>query len=145
MAILNYTTSKSADSTIAEIQKILIKHGCRKISIDYDEDGNASNLTFTGVFKGQSVFYSLPCNFDKVHAILLKQTNDKRYNTKEQSIRTGWRILKDWIEAQMAIVETEMVELSEVFLPYMITRGGERLFDYVKDLDQNNSPLLLTN
>lgn len=143
MPILNYTTHKDASTSISEIQKILVKHGCRKISVDYDVNGLASNLTFTGIFNNQAVFYSLPCNFDKVHKVLLKQTKDRRYNTKEQAIRTGWRILKDWIEAQMAIVETEMVDISEVFLPYMVTRGGERLYDYIKALPENSSPIQL--
>ena len=145
MPILNYTTSKSAETTLAEIQKILVKHGCRKISVDYDQSGNPANLTFTSLFNGQIVFYSLPCNFDKVHRVLIKQVKDNRYNSKDQAIKTGWRILKDWIEAQMAIVETEMVDIQEVFLPYMVTRGGERLFDYIKSLDSNSSPLLINS
>lgn len=143
MPILNYTTIKSADASLTEIQKILAKHGCRKITVDYDDKSNPCNLTFYSVFNGLNVYYSLPCKFEAVHKVLQKQVKDNRYNTKEQSIRTGWRILKDWIEAQMAIVETEMVDIQEVFLPYMITRGGERLYDYVKSLDNNNSPLQL--
>lgn len=143
MPILNYTTTKSADATLAEIQKILVKHGCRKITVDYDQDGNPSNLTFMSVFNQQSIYYSLPCNFDKIHRVLIKQAVRREHKTKEQAIRTGWRIIKDWIEAQMAFVETEMVDLAEVFMPYIITRGGERMYDYIKSLDQSSTPLKL--
>lgn len=142
MAILNYTTQKSADDTLAEIQKILVKHGARKISVDYNSDGLPANLTFTTPFKDQMMFFSLPCRFEKVHKVIMNQTNRSEYRTKEQAIRTGWRILKDWIEAQMAIIETEAVDFNEAFLPYGVTKTGERLYDYLKNLE-NNNPLML--
>ena len=34
-----------------------------------------------------------------------------------------WRILKDWVEAQMALLETGMVTMDESFLPYMVSGG----------------------
>ena len=36
---------------------------------------------------------------------------------RQQAIRTSWRILKDWVEAQMALLETGMVTMDEIFLP----------------------------
>ena len=35
----------------------------------------------------------------------------------QQANRTAWRIIKEWILAQMALIETEMVSVEEVFLP----------------------------
>ena len=39
----------------------------------------------------------------------------------QQANRTAWRIIKEWILAQMALIDTEMVAVEEVFLPYMLT------------------------
>lgn len=142
MAILNYSTGISVDKTCNEIQSILIKHGASKIVFDY-ENQLPINLTFVCKFKGEMAFFSLPCRFNGVLKVMEAQRVQKSYLTKAQSLRVAWRILKDWILAQMAIVEAQMAELPEVFLQYGVTRNGERLYDYIKSLDVNNSPLQL--
>lgn len=43
--------------------------------------------------------------------------------TREQAERVAWRILKDWVEAQMALLDIEMVKLQEIFLPYIELNG----------------------
>lgn len=49
--------------------------------------------------------------------------------TAEQAQRVAWRVLKSWIEAQIAIIETGMVAADEVFLPYQIVQGGETVYE----------------
>lgn len=142
MAILNYSTTISVQKTCNEIQEILIRNGASKIVFDY-ENQIPINLTFVANFKGQIAFFSLPCRFGGVLKVMKQQKVDNRYRNEQQALRTGWRILKDWINAQMAIVEAEMAELPEVFMQYGVTRNGERLYDYIKALDSNNSPLQL--
>lgn len=44
----------------------------------------------------------------------------------EQAVRVGWRIIRDWVRAQCAIIESEMVTLEQVFLPYM--GSGDKSF-----------------
>ena len=34
---------------------------------------------------------------------------------REQAVRTAWRIVEDWVEAQLALVETQMVSTQGVF------------------------------
>lgn len=41
----------------------------------------------------------------------------------------AWRIVKDWVEAQMAILESEMVQMEEIFLPYMVSASGQTFFE----------------
>jgi hypothetical protein len=41
--------------------------------------------------------------------------------------------VKDWVEAQMAIVDTKMVQLEQVFLPYVITPDGRTLYERMRD------------
>ena len=68
----------------------------------------------------------MPVNVEAVHSVLLKQKVKCDY---EQAERVAWRILKDWVEAQMAILESQMVEMDEIFLPYMINNSGQTLFE----------------
>jgi hypothetical protein len=55
------------------------------------------------------------------------------FRTQEQALRVSWRIIKDWVEAQMAIVDTKMVQLEQVFLPYVIMPDGRTLYERVRD------------
>ena len=75
------------------------------------------------------VAFALPCNID---AVFVKLTEQKVMVTspesrRQQAIRTSWRILKDWVEAQMALLETGMVTMDEIFLPYMLS-GGQTFY-----------------
>ncbi len=142
MAILNYSTTISVEKTCNEIQKILVNYGASKVIFDY-ENGMPINLTFVCNFKGTIAFFSLPCRTKGVLSVLIEQKVDRKFRNEAQAQRTAWRILKDWILSQMAIVEAKMAELPEVFLAYGVTRNGETLYDYIKSLDQNNSPLQL--
>ena len=53
----------------------------------------------------------------------------RRLANRAQAIRIAWRIVKDWVEAQMAILETEMVKMEQIFLPYIQTQQGQTLFE----------------
>jgi hypothetical protein len=52
---------------------------------------------------------------------------------REQAERVGWRQLKRWLEAQLALVETEMVEMREVFAPYLLAEDGRTLFECLEE------------
>lgn len=45
-----------------------------------------------------------------------------------QAERTAWRNVRDWIMAQMAIVEAGQVQIDEVFLPYLTDGKGRTLY-----------------
>lgn len=50
---------------------------------------------------------------------------------RQQAQRVAWRILKTWVQAQMAIIETGMVSAEEVFLPYIMIEGTS-MFEALK-------------
>lgn len=142
MPILNYTTKIDSYKTISEIQQSLAKNGAFKITIDNDQKGNPIGITFCIVFQNAPVAFALPCNFSGVRRSM---SNNKKVPrsmcTDEQALRVGWRILKDWIEAQMAIVQAELSTLAEVFLPYAVMKTGNTVYQHFLSNDQ----LLLTN
>ena len=47
---------------------------------------------------------------------------------RDQAERTGWRNLRDWVLAQMAIIEAGMASVDEVFLPYLTDGHGNTLY-----------------
>lgn len=139
MAILNYTTSIESEKTIAEIQKILVKRGAHKIVTDY-QNGLPSAVTFCLTMNGQLVGYALPANNS---GVLKAMRNDRKIPrakcTEEQAQRVAWRIVKDWVEAQMAIVEAQLADVGEVFLPYAIMPSGTTLY---KEIQSNGMKML---
>lgn len=120
MALLNYTTQISAEKTAAEIAVILARVGATQVLTDY-HNGKAIGLSFAVPFEGQVLNYRLPVDPIPVYDTFMRQRIAPKYRTKDQAERTAWRIVKSWIEAQLAIVETRMVSLPEVMLPYMLT------------------------
>ena len=42
--------------------------------------------------------------------------------------RPAWRNVRDWVLAQVAIIEAGMVQIEEVFLPYMTDGSGRTLY-----------------
>lgn len=133
MAILNYTTEISASKTVAEIQGMLVRFGARKLLTDYDEAGNPTGIEFLLETQWGPRGYRLPANIDAVYAVLVKQANARkiatRYSSREQAARVGWRILKDWVEAQLAILETEMVQPDQVLMPFLVAENGYTLYE----------------
>lgn len=140
LALKNYTTTISSNKTIGEIQEILSKHGATAIMTNY-ENGEPIALSFKINTPSGEIGIKLPANIDKVLQVL---KNQKRKNTqikdsKEQASKVAWRIIKDWVDSQIAILETEMVEMEEVFFPYIINKSGQTLFESFRE---NNNLML---
>lgn len=134
MPILNYTTSIAAEKTVAQITKILTSHGARKIMTEYSERQVPIGITFQIDTPYGLRGFKLPANIEAVWAVLRRQRDrgdirSDKFVTKEHAAKVGWRVLKDWIEAQMALIETEMVSLTEIMLPYMTTPSGETVYE----------------
>ena len=131
MALLNYTTSIDVHKTLGEIQKILVAHGARRIMYDYDDNGHIQALCFQVATAEGDRSIKLPASIPAIFEVLKQQKKAGKIKTNpdyEQAERVGWRIIKDWVEAQMAILETQMVQLEEIFLPYMVYRTGQTYF-----------------
>jgi len=132
MPILNYTTQISFDKTLGEIQKVLVKHGAHKIVTDY-RDNLPVSVTFCLTIDQATVVFVLPANYDGVLRAMKKDRDvPARLCNPEQALRVSWRIVKDWVEAQMAIVEAQLADMAEVFLPYAVTKNGNTLYESFK-------------
>jgi hypothetical protein len=132
MPIANYTTTVIALKSIGEIQGILVAHGAKHILIDYDKE-EPTGLAFIIATPYGNTAFSLPANIDKVRAVLNKQ-RVRTQVSRELAARVAWRILRDWVRSQIAILETEMVTIDQIFLPYMQTgEDGKTLYQAMLD------------
>lgn len=144
MGLLNYTTKIDADKTAAEIAKCLSAHGASAILTDY-ESGVLSAISFQIILNDRKVGFKLPCDWRPVYEIITKgkkkpaswltgNRGPEHWESEHrlQAVRTAWRIVKDWVEAQMALVETQMASTQEVFLPYAVMKDGRTLSQHVQ-------------
>lgn len=128
MPILNYTTEIAPEKTAGEITKVLVKFGAENIGMSYS-DGRLTGMAFA-IRRGPDVYaFQLPVRAHAVLDVLKRQKVPKSKCTMAQAERVAWRITKSWIEAQAAILETEMVKLEQIMLPYMVTDDGGTVFD----------------
>lgn len=128
MPLLNYTTKVSVDKTITDIQKILAKAGVSRIMHDYDTLGKPIALTFQILLEGQPINFRLPVDWQSTQQVL---KNDRVRYDDDHARRVAWRVTKDWVEAQMALLATKSVTLPQLFLPYAIDSNGITLYDKI--------------
>lgn len=129
-AIKNYTTEIDAVRTAGELSSLLAQKGARAIQIEYlaDSGGIPESLAFALDINGQRLMYKLPARAEGVLATLKRDRVEARYCNIAQARRIAWRILVDWVKAQIAIVDMGSADLQEVFLPYMIVASGETVY-----------------
>jgi len=137
MALLNYTTKIDADKTAGEIANMLRKAGAKAVLTEYDDEGEyVSSLSFKMKVGENDMSFKLPCDWKPVLEVLTNQGVSRSLLTREQAVRVSWRIVKNWIAAQLAIIETGMVKTEEVFLPYVIMANGNTLSENIKENPQ---------
>jgi len=143
MPILNYTTKIDPWKTVNEIQQILLKHKVSHFSIK-NEGSRPIALAFTIEYNGMPLNYLLPCNHSGVWSLMKSDKSmESRFRNEEQAFRTSWRIVKDWVDAQLAIVQAQISPIEEVFMPYLvINSSGETLS---KKILEGGGLKLLTN
>ena len=130
MSLLNYTTTIKAEKTANEITTILVKGGARQIMSEFNEKGEVSGVSFSVMTTLGMAGFTLPVKEGPVEAVMRKDRKmPQRFKTREQARNVAWRITKDWLEAQMALIETEMVTLDQVMLPYMRSVDGGTLYE----------------
>ena len=112
MAIKNYTTKVDVYTSIGEIQGALARHGATKIMIDYDN--------------GKPRGFRLPAAVDGTLRVFAAQ---KIKADREQAEMTAWRNVRDWVLAQMALIESCDVPMQQIFLPYMADDRGRTVYE----------------
>ena len=149
MKLLNYTTRVEPHITASEISELLVRNGAVQIMQEFDGEGNVEALRWATEGQYGRLGYSMPVNYDAVFDILTQQGNVYKSDPakrRQQARRTAWRILKVWVQGQIALVQTGMVDIEEVFLPYMLSRQGDRtLYAALSDRHFTNLDLLTSD
>lgn len=140
MFLKNYTSNAPVSQTIYRIEQVLIKCGVSGINKEYLAGGKVSAITFSIELEhNRPMDVRIPVNEQKALEVLwnnYKKTSPNGTKSKtdfvEQAKRTAWKIVQEWVEIQMSMVQMEQAEFREVFLPYFWD-GKKTFFAAVKD------------
>jgi hypothetical protein len=131
MAIKNYTSQVAVSRSVTHIQDRLVACGAKSIVTEY-KDKTLSSLAFTIQVDGREIPFRLPSRVDRVEKRLQALTRRPRTGTLEkiqqQAARTAWRILSDWVDIQMSLIELDQAEFMEIFLPYVFDPASNQTF-----------------
>jgi len=136
--IKNYTTEIPASKTIGEIQVILAKAGAKGIAMEFDDSGSIESLFFKLKVEGKELPFKLPAKPEAVYKVLHahKQSEWKYGEQRRQnSLDVAWRIVKEWLEMQLTMIELEPAEAAEIFFPYLVTGSNKTLYETMKSTD----------
>lgn len=133
----NYTSSVPAARTIEKIEQKLVEAGAQGITKTY-KDGLVTTISFS-IMNPETqypVYIRLPANVEGVMDVFLKSksraiSRSQRENLQQQAQRTAWKLMQDWVEVQLSLIELKQAELLQVFMPY-VWNGEQSLFQYMK-------------
>lgn len=138
----NYTSEVPVSVTVSRIENILAKNGAENILKEYRER-ELKCLSFILPYGAKKVPILFPADVDAVETVLI--STKKRKLKKEamdrihaQAARTAWKIMQDWLEVQVTLIELQGIEPLQVFLPYVW--DGKRT--YYEKLKEGNFKLL---
>lgn len=148
MILKNYTTIKNYRTTIQEIETYLSKMGAKRILKEYDGRGIVTSLSFEINYNEKLLPIKLPARIDRVPAALRSIYNTdkeltstqkalvkKAMGDEQRAINIAWRIIKDWLEANMSIMQLDQINMLEALLPFVVMKNGKTFYEL---LEHNN-------
>lgn len=132
MPIKNYTSKKSPAESIGNIQQVLAEHGAQNISIDYD-GGEPQALEFTMQIGVNVVPFRLTVDPQGMLPAMKEDKNvPKSKCTIEQAKRTAWKNKLEWLQIQLAEIQSNQARMEQLLLGYAVTPSGQTLFEAAK-------------
>jgi hypothetical protein len=141
----NYTSEVPAITSIGKIEHCLVQAGATDISKKYT-DGVCTSVTFRMIVNQVPVFFQLPAKVDACFKNLWGSMTSRGQNQADrkkwmtQAERTAWKIICDWVEVQLSMIQLEQAEALQIFLPYVYDPTKDQTF--YESLKSTNFKLL---
>ncbi len=143
----NYTSDVPVNETIHRIEKVLIRCGVIGIMKEYAPDAAVQAMVFQLETPSGRVSIRLPADTqaaldamwldyvgddmlstDKKYILGNRAKKKRRCDFAEQASRTAWKIMQDWVEVQMSMIQLKQAEPLQVFLPYVMVNGTQNFY-----------------
>lgn len=131
MNLKNYTSDVPAYRSMGKIEQSLVAAGATNISKKYD-GGVCTAITFRMMVMNMPMFFQLPAKVEACFDVMWKEVkrprSDTKQKTREQAEKTAWKIVCDWVDVQLSMIQLEQAEAMEVFLPYAYDPAKDETF-----------------
>ena len=128
---LAYTTVVPASRTAGEVVAMLGEHGAHAVGLTYS-DRKPNGVNFLLDTPAGRAAFALPVDSAGMLRVLSKTGNPAvrpKHRTPEHAERVAWRVVRQWLEAQLALVEAQLAKLDQVMLPYQVQDDGRSLYE----------------
>src|ERR1700722_5703763 len=136
------TTEIAPEKTITEIEAVLIQYGANAVLKEY-MDGAIEAVSFRIKVGTSDIPFRLPCRCQAIANVFRQRKKvsetawvhtspyfkEQRKKIEEKARRVAWRQILRWVQAQLALVETELVKVEEVFFPYIVAPTGQTIYE----------------
>jgi len=130
-------TQVSSDKSITEIQRTLIRYGCRGFAYGWDGATNRAMITFEMAGKAYRMVMPLPAKtareFTHTPDRGKLRSPQAAETAWEQATRQRWRALALWIKAVLEAAESGITTLEEALQPFIMLPSGETVGEWMKD------------
>ncbi len=127
----NYTSDVPAATSMSRIEQYLVAAGATDISKKY-QDQVCIAIQFRMMIELKPVFFKLPARVDACFKVLWAEVKRPQPGTKEKTMqqaeKTAWKIICDWVQVQLSMIQLQQAELLQVFLPYVMNPHTEQTF-----------------
>lgn len=112
----------------ADLLAILQRYGARDFGFDADPNGKDASVRFRITHGGRDLPVKLHVNIDAVYQAMYggrdTYTRGKDHSSawREQSQRTAWRLLIDWLDAACSTTAIGIQSVEEVFMAHIVVR-----------------------
>lgn len=151
MFLKNYTSNVPVSQTLERIDSLLVRCGATSIAKEYSGGSPPKVIAVTfriPIPDGPQVNIRLPANEAQASEALwldyagddLQQNGNFKWGCRksktrkdfvQQGERTAWKLVLDWIEVQMSMIQLKQAEPLQVFLPY-VWDGKRTYYDALK-------------
>jgi hypothetical protein len=130
---LNYTTQIAADKSAHECMALLGRYGASLAGLVYRKDRTPCGLAFRIETKWGERAYEVQVDADKTYKVLqaygARGAIPNKFVTAEQADKVAWRVIKMWLEAQLALIEAGLMDAEKALAGHMLVAPGETLLD----------------
>jgi len=139
MFLKNYTSEVPVTQTIHRIEQVLVRCGASGIAKEFvGTEGKVAAVAFQIEAPAGKLTIRLPADEKAALEALWSdyaagekltadgsaiQWNGRKRKRKadfaEQAARTAWKIVQDWVEVQMSMIQLRQADTLQVFLPYV--------------------------
>lgn len=128
-------TKVSADRSMAEIERILMRYGARGFMYGRDDDRSAAMIAFRA--NDRQVRFMLPLPDRANPAFTATPTGRDRtrqaaLDAYEGEVRRRWRALALAVKAKLEAVETGIVSFEDEFAAYIVLPNGSTVGEWLR-------------